>query len=90
MCPSSTRQVKLILTITQFSESFKINQFIPGILPAVLIAGVDALACSLYSLRYLYSLLINSLKGVLALCVAALAMVYGEALLTILSRNNVL
>ena len=67
-----------------------INQFIPGIVPAVVMTGVDVIACSVYSLRYFYSLLINSLKGVLALCVAALAMVYGEALLTILSRNNVL
>ena len=67
-----------------------INQFMPGVVPALLIAGVDVIACSLYSLRYFYSLLVNSLKGVLALCVAALAMIYGEALLNILIRNNVL
>ena len=67
-----------------------INQFIPGLVPAVVMTGVDVIACSVYSLRYFYSLLINSLKGVLALCVAALAMIYGEALLNILIRNNVL
>merc|ERR1711974_82849 len=86
----TNRLCKLNIVIIGASLVSVKHQFIPGILPAVLIAGVDALACSLYSLRYLYSLLINSLKGVLALCVAALAMVYGEALLTILSRNNVL
>ena len=52
--------------------------------------GVDVIACSVYSLKYFYSLLVNSLKGVLALGVAALAMIYGEALLKILIRNNVL
>ena len=57
---------------------------------AVVITGLDVVACSLYSLRYFYSLLVNSLKGILALCVAALAMIYGEALLSILRRNNVL
>ena len=67
-----------------------INQFIPGLVPAVVMTGVDVIACLVYSLRYFYSLLINSLKGVLALCVAALAMIYGEALLNILIRNNVL
>ena len=57
---------------------------------AVVITGLDVVACSLYSLRYFYSLLVNSLKGILALCVAALAMIYGEALLNILIRNKVL
>ena len=59
-------------------------------MPAVLIAGLDVIVCSLYSLSYFYSLLVNSLKGILALGVAALAMIYGEALLNILIRNNVL
>ena len=59
-------------------------------MPAVLILGLDVIACSLYSLRYFYSLLVNSLKGILALGVAALAMIYGEALLNILIRNKVL
>ena len=59
-------------------------------MPAVLIAGLDVIVCSLYSLSYFYSLLLNSLKGILALCVAALAMIYGEALLNILIKNNVL
>ena len=80
--------MKLIIAITQHNRI--INQFIPGIVPAVFITGIDVIACSVYSLRYFYSLLINSLKGILALCVAALAMIYGEALLNILIRNNVL
>ena len=58
--------------------------------PAVFIAGLDVIVCSLYSLSYFYSLLLNSLKGILALFVAALAMIYGEALLNILIKNNVL
>ena len=65
-------------------------QFIPGILPAVFITGVDVIFCSIYSLRYFSSLLLNSLKGILALFVAAVAMIYGEALLYFLRQNNVL
>ena len=65
-------------------------QFIPGILPAVFITGVDVIFCSIYSLRYFSSLLLNSLKGILALFVAAVAMIYGEALLYFLRKNNVL
>ena len=61
-----------------------------GTLPALFITGIDVIVCSIYSLRYFTSLLLNSLKGVLALCVAAVAMIYGEALLSILRRHNVL
>ena len=59
-------------------------------MPAVLITGVDVITCSVYSLKYFSSLLLNSVKGVLALGVAAVAMVYGEALLSYLSQHNVL
>ena len=69
-------------------------QFLAGCIPAVFVCGLDVIFCSMYGLQCVYSLIINSLKTIiaafLAVCVGAVAMIYGQLMLDLLSKNKFL
>eukprot|EP00092_Neocalanus_flemingeri_P089884 GFUD01113813.1.p1 GENE.GFUD01113813.1~~GFUD01113813.1.p1 ORF type:complete len:140 (+),score=23.67 GFUD01113813.1:52-471(+) len=58
-----------------------------GCYPAIFISGLDVIVCSLYGLQALYSLILDSVKTIISafisLLIAALALLYGQALLEI-------
>ena len=69
-----------------------IPQFLLGCVPAVMVCGLDVLLCSVYGLRYLYSLVMDSLRTILAaglaLSLAAVATMFGQAMIQVLSKNK--
>merc|ERR1711936_1185733 len=74
----------IVIGISLIAIKYKI-QF--GCFPAIFICGLDVIVCSLYGLQAVYSLIINSIrtviKGFLSLLIAAIALLYGQALLEI-------
>ena len=69
-----------------------ISQFLLGCVPAVIVCGLDVVLCSVYGLRCLYSLVMDSLKTILAaglaLSLAAVATMFGQAMIQVLSKNK--
>jgi len=80
-----------ILSIVISLASIK-YKFLLGCVPAIIVCGLDMVLCSLYSLHCLYSLLVTSLKtilaAILALSLAAMATMFGQAMIQVLSKEK--
>ena len=67
-------------------------QYPVGCVPALLMCGVDVVVCGLHGLRCVYSLLVSSLRtllsALLALAIGAVALMYGQAMVTLLNSNK--
>ena len=67
-------------------------QFLLGCVPALIVCGLDVVLSSVYGLRCLYSLVMDSLKTILAaglaLSLAAVATMFGQAMIQVLSKNK--
>ena len=63
-----------------------------GCFPAIFICGLDVIVCSIYGLQAVYSLIMDSVKTIIkaffSLLIAAVAFLYGQALLEIVPRGQ--
>ena len=82
-----------ILVIVSSLAALKYKLYL-GLIPAVLVCGFDVFICSYVSLQCVYSLVIDSIRTIIStiitVAVGTLAMMYGQALVQILTKNKFL